>query len=308
MGFFSEIASEARRNMSQRQDPTPALRIDIRPPIALKPAPGPEDPPDPLPSAPAPTAIPEPELATAPADAHIEAEPESAAPPMPSGTSPSEPPSIDLSADADAADEDERKRKHEEAEAKRKAEFDTRQAKKRAARQERLDKIKAMNDAELLAESVKRVAADTERLTRRNMKEAIAEHIQAKCRNDAAFARLVMDPDKSMISCFQYITRKAREYAEKEMKDLGLERTGTYGCDVPDALCFQWAEDYFNDPDAKEDHKDEEKFTPKPYVPNRKVPQKTAKAKKKSQKKSAADKPKAQEKPKTPELEQMSLI
>lgn len=26
-----------------------------------------------------------------------------------------------------------------------------------------------------------------------------------------------------------------------------------YGCDIPDDLCYQWAEDYFRDPDAKED-------------------------------------------------------
>ena len=128
--------------------------------------------------------------------------------------------------------------------------------------------------------------------------------IQAKCRSDAAFALLVMHPDKTMINCFQYINRKAREYAEQEMKDLGIERTGTYGCDVPDGLCFQWAEDYFNDPDAKEDRKDDEKFVPKPYVPN----QKTAKAKtaktKSDKKKPAAEKPK----PKAPVLEQASLF
>ena len=40
----------------------------------------------------------------------------------------------------------------------------------------------------------------------------------------------------------------------------------TYGCDVPDDMCYQWAEDYFRDPDAKEDHEDEEKFVPKPYA------------------------------------------
>ena len=31
-------------------------------------------------------------------------------------------------------------------------------------------------------------------------------------------------------------------------------------------MCFQWAVDYFNDPDAKEDHEDEEEFVPKPYI------------------------------------------
>ena len=198
------------------------------------------------------------------------------------------------------------KKAHEAAEAKRKAEFDAKQAAKKAARQEQLDRIKAMTDADLMAASMERVAADTEKLTRRNMKEAVSEHIQAKCRENAAFALLVMDPDKSMINCFQYINRKAREYAEQEMKDNGIERTGVYGCDVPDGLCFQWAEDYFNDKNAKEDKEDDEKFVPKPYVSTARKTAKAPAAKKKSDKKSEQQKP--AEKPKPPALEQMSLL
>ena len=95
------------------------------------------------------------------------------------------------------ADDTAARQAHEEAEAKRKAEWEAKQAEKKAARQEQLDRIKAMNGADLLAASVDRVASDTEKLTRRNMKEAVAEHIQAKCREDAAFALLVMDPDKN---------------------------------------------------------------------------------------------------------------
>lgn len=73
------------------------------------------------------------------------------------------------------------------------------------------------------------------------------------------------------------------------MKDNGVERTGVYGLDVPDGLCFQWAVDYFNDPDAKEDHEGEEKFVPRPYVGKSgskpakpKEPKKPAKAESKS--------------------------
>ena len=134
------------------------------------------------------------------------------------------------------------------------------------------------------------------------MKEAVAEHVQAKCREDASFAMLVMAPEKSMIRCFRYISRQAQKYAEQEMKDNGIERTGVYGLDVPDGLCFQWAEDYFRDENAEEDHKDDEKFVPKPYVStNRKA------AKSKTDKKpSPAAKPKA-EKPKAPGMEQLTL-
>ena len=135
----------------------------------------------------------------------------------------------------------------------------------------------------------------------------LAGHIQAKCREDAAFALLVMDPDKSMINCFKYITRRAQAYAEQEMKDSGIDRTGVYGLDVPDGLCFQWAEDYFNDPDAKEDHTSEEKFVPKPYVPNRKTA-KTTTAKAKTATKKPEQKKPAAEAPKGAVLEQMSLL
>ena len=342
MGFFSDIVSESRRGMSGKQDPVPVRQIDMRPPAApgpasipetrpaantlpaapkpesappaaapaARPEPAPETAPAPAPipgtSAPAPAA-PVPEPASVPADVPAEPEPEPVAAPEPPKQQP-EPPSLDLSADADAADEAERKRAHEAAEAKRKADFDAKQAAKKAARQEQLDWIKAMNDAELLEAATGRVAADTEKLTRRNMKEAVAEHIQAKCREDAAFARLVMAPEKSMINCFKYINRKAREYAEQEMKDLGIKRTGTYGCDVPDGLCYGWAEDYFKDPDAEEDRKDDEKFVPKPYVPNRKASKAAAAKKKKPEKKPTSGNAKAPEKPKTPELEQMSLM
>ena len=300
MGFFSEIVNETRRAAHEQSAP-PTPQKAAPPPAAPEPEPASPAVPE-TPAAqpvPAPAAVSEPTpAAPAPEPATVPAEPEQEPAAAP------EPPSIDLTPEADAEDEAKRKRDHEAAEAKRKAEFDAKQAAKKKARQEQLDRIKAMNDPELLAESVKRIAADTEKLTRRNMKEAVAEHIQAKCRENAAFARLVMDPDKSMINCFQYINRKAREYAEQEMKDLGIQRTGTYGCDVPDGLCFQWAEDYFHDPKAKEDSRNEEKFVPKPYVPNSKAPKaKTAKTKS-DKKKPAPEKPK----PKAPVLEQASLF
>ena len=91
---------------------------------------------------------------------------------------------------------------------------------------------------------------------------------------------------------------RTREYAEQEMKNNGIERQGVYGLDVPDGLVYQWAEDYFNDPDAKEDHNDAEKFVPKPHAPS------ARKAAKNPEKKPA-------EKPaKEPEhsMEQISLV
>lgn len=159
------------------------------------------------------------------------------------------------------------KRLHEEQEAKRKAEWEAKQAAKEEAEMMAWETAVAVSDDELASASLKRVGADTERLTHRNMKVCVAEHIQTKCLEDMDFARLVMHPRKNMVNCFHYIRRKARAYAEQEMKDNGEEpMNGIYDTDVPDGLCYQWAEDYFNDLEAEEDKAKDEKFVPKPYT------------------------------------------
>lgn len=220
-------------------------------------------------------------------------------------------------AQASAEDEDAKRKAHEEAEAKRKAEFDARQAAKKAAEQEQVTKVAAMSDDEVMAASMKRVSDDTEKLTRRNMKECVAEHIQTMCIEDPAFARKTMHPRKSMIRCFQYISRKAWEYVQDELKANGI-RPGpdqqAYSADVPDDLCYQWAVDYFNDPDVKEDHEDEEEFVPKPYIGRSTASRTASKAKgkdKKAAEKKAAEKPKTESAPKPKPKDddgQMSLL
>ena len=164
--------------------------------------------------------------------------------------------------------EAERRRAYEEVEAKRKAAFEAKQAAKKAAEQEQLARLSAMSDEEVMMASMRRVAEDTEKLTRRNMKECVSELIQTKCLDDPAFARRAMHPKKSMIHCIWYINRKAREYLQKEMENNAEKPdiNGIYGGDVPDDLCYQWAEEYFNDPDAEEDREKEEKFVPQPYA------------------------------------------
>lgn len=165
-------------------------------------------------------------------------------------------------------DEDAKRKAHDEAEAQRKAEWEKKQQEKKATEEKQLQRISYLSDEDAINFSMKRISADTERLTRRNMKECISEYIQTLCLADVEFARKVLHPRKSMIHCIWYINREAREYVEQEMKDNDLkpEENRIYGCDVPDELCYQWAEDYFNDPDAKEDQEEEDKFIPKPYV------------------------------------------
>ena len=163
--------------------------------------------------------------------------------------------------------EDRKRAEHEAAEAKRKAEWEAKQQEKRDAEFAEIYRLDCMPDEDVMTASIQRISKDTERLTRRNMKDCVSEHIQTVCLENACFARFTMYPNKSMINCFRYINRKAREFIEQEMKDNDIKpENGVYGSDVPDDLCYQWAEEYFMDPDAPEDQTEkEEKFVPKPY-------------------------------------------
>ncbi len=241
-----------------------------------------------------------------------EPEPEKAAPTLAKEQPKPEPPKKELAMDLtdhaipagkplDASEDEKRKRKaHEEAEAKRKAEWDAKQAAKKQAREEALRAIKDMSDSDVMSASTERVRKDVERLTRRNMKECVSEHLQNLCRKDPVFAQQILLPQKSMVHCFQYINRKAKDYIQQEMKDNDIKpENGIYGGDVPDDLCYQWAEDYFNDPDAEEDKEKEEEFIPHPYVGSS-----ASKSKKTSKKTAAKKEPKKQE-PKS--FEQMTL-
>lgn len=200
----------------------------------------------------------------------------------------------------DEAKEAEKRAIHEAEEAQRKAEFDARQAAKKQAVAEQLSKIQNMSDEEIIAAAIQRTAADTEKITRRNMMEMVTEYIQTLGIEDPDFSRLTMHPRKSMIKCFLYIKRKAYEYVQEEIKVIGLTKQAgiqMYAADIPEDLCYKWAEDYFRDPNAKEDQEEEEKFVPKAYAGKTSV---SSKSKKESPKKKDAKKPgaaKSTEKP-----------
>ncbi len=194
------------------------------------------------------------------------------------------------SSDAEEESEDKKRAEHEAAEARRKAEWEARQQAKKDAEKAQMERIMAMSEAELMSESMKRVGTDTEKLTRRNMKECVSEYIQTACLEDATFARQVMLPRKNMVRCFQYINRKAYEYVQDEMKAAGIQPgrdTPCYSSDIPDDLCYHWAEEYFRTMDVKEDKENEEEFVPKPYTGKTTA---GSKGKKSSTKKSPAKK------------------
>lgn len=202
------------------------------------------------------------------------------------------------------AEEDEKRRAHEEAEAKRKAEWEQKKREKEEAEQAAWENAVAMDDNEVMMASMKRVGDDAERLTRRNMKQCVTEHIQTKCLDDPEFARQVMHPRKTMIRCFRYITRKAKDFAKQEMEDNDEKPiAGAYGCDVPDDICYLWAEEYFMDMDAEEDKEKEEKFVPKPYT-GKSAP----KSKKKIEKKKPAPKKEPPKEQTSDETNQLNLF
>ena len=225
--------------------------------------------------------------------------------PVPASTQPASPQKelvLDMSGSdtAPVQDDTEKRKAHEMAEAKRKAEWEAKQKAKKQVEEAAIQKLNAMSDEDAVAASVKRISTDTERLTRRNMKECVSEHIQSLCKKDTAFARKTMHPRKTMIRCFKYINRMARDYVKQEMEDNDIKPDGGgYGCDVPDGIIYQFAEDYFNSTDVPEDCEKEEKFIPKPYTGT------SAKPVKKTKK--AEKKPKRQQNKPSGSYEQMSL-
>ena len=160
---------------------------------------------------------------------------------------------------------EQKKAEHEAAEAKRKAEWEAKQAEKKAAVEKALQDLLAMSDDDVAGASVKRTGDDLERLTRRNMKICVTEDIQTKCLDNSVFARMVCHPKKSMINCFKYINKKAEDYVKAELEIHGQKAQGGFVEDVPDDLCYLWAEEYFRDADAEVDKDKDDKFVEKTF-------------------------------------------
>ena len=202
-----------------------------------------------------------------------------------------------------AETEAEKKKAFEEAEAKRKAEFDA----KKAERDEEIQiewEMNTMMTPEDLSEKAKEsLRIGIERITQRQMKECVGAHIINASQQQEIIARHVFHPKKNLLNCFKYINRKAREYLDEYMKFTGEkpDGNGVIGIDIPDNLCYQWAEEYYSSTEIPEDHEDEEKFEPKTYRPTvtSKASKKTAPKKKET--------PPPKEEPKTDAV-QLTMI
>ncbi len=174
--------------------------------------------------------------------------------------------------------EAQKKKEHEEQEAQRKAEWEAKQNAKKEELFMQWETAVCLSDDQLIQAATAHIDTGTEILTRRNMKICVSEHIQNKCALDLNLARHSLHPQKSMVNCFRYITRMAKDYIKQEMEANNEQALGGgYGSDVPDQLCYKWAEDYFLDLDAPEDLAKEEKFVPKPYSASSKSKKSTSK-------------------------------
>lgn len=207
---------------------------------------------------------------------------------------------------ADDSEEKAKLAEYEAKEAKRKAEWEEKQREKRAAEQERINEISAMTDEEIEESFAGNLRDQTEKLTRRNMKFYVTAYLQSVGQEDKEFARLTMNPKKSMANCFRYVTRKAFEFLTAESKAKGEEINGPFGDDVPDHLCYQWAQEYFRDFNAEEDKVEEEQYVPAPYT-GRGI-KKNPTGKKKKEAKPATKEPAVKKQEKKPAVEgQLSL-
>lgn len=200
--------------------------------------------------------------------------------------------------------EAQKKAAFEAEEAKRKAEFDAKKAKKDEEIQIEWEINTMMSPEELFAKAKDTLSVGIERITQKSMKECVGAHLIAVSQQQEVIARHIFHPEKSLVNCFRYINRKAKEYLEEYMKltDEKQDKNGVIGIDIPDNLCYQWAEEYFSYTNIPEDHEDEEKFVPRTYRPTT-----TTKATKKTapKKKETPPPPPA---PKVEEPAQMSML
>ena len=200
--------------------------------------------------------------------------------------------------------EAEKKKAFEEEEAKRKAEFDAKKAKRDEEVQIEWEINTMMTTEDLIEAAKNNIKTGVERITQRNMKESVAAYIIELSQKSEKLSRNILHPQKSITNCYKYINRKARGYLEEQMKLTGEkpDKNGVIGIDIPDNLCYQWAEEYYSSTNIDEDHEDEEKFVPRTYKPAY-----TPKTNKKATPKNK-ETPPPKEAPKADESAQMSIL
>lgn len=178
--------------------------------------------------------------------------------------------------DTEEEKEKQRRAEHEAKEAARKAKFDERQRRKQEEKAQARQAVLAMSDTEVIAAAVKKIE-DYKKDFLKDFKGAenggileieVVKTLMAGCQCDTDFARLVMNPEKSLENCFRYMGTQAYNLQKEDIQKR-IQNGAAYAVfPFPQNLCFQWVVNYFKDLEAAEDKEPEEKFNPHRYYPS----------------------------------------
>lgn len=88
------------------------------------------------------------------------------------------------------------------------------------------------------------------------MTEQVQAYLEQHASEDEVFAYKMRNPKKSIKNCIKFIAQKAMAYMEKHKEEYEMENG--YGGDVPDEICYGWANHYYDENDLEVDMTEEE--------------------------------------------------
>lgn len=89
------------------------------------------------------------------------------------------------------------------------------------------------------------------------MTEQVQAYLDKHASEDAVFAEKMRNPRKSIKNCIKFIAQKAQEYMEKHKEEYEMDRG--FGGDIPDEICFGWANHYYDESGLEIDMTEEER-------------------------------------------------
>lgn len=94
----------------------------------------------------------------------------------------------------------------------------------------------------ILEQANEKIDAELQKVKDKNFADPILGYIKKRCEEDSGLCEDVCQEHKTWCKCFDYIYRKAREYAK-----------GKRQCAVRYDLVYEWAEDYYRKDDKAEE-------------------------------------------------------
>lgn len=89
------------------------------------------------------------------------------------------------------------------------------------------------------------------------MTEQVQAYLDKHASEDAAFAEKMRNPRKTIQNCIKFIAQQAQKYMEKHKEEYEMERG--LGGDIPDEICFGWANHYYDESGLEIDMTEEER-------------------------------------------------